>query len=64
MSRLLNFGCSLEWEVQRAGFTDARPRRADESAIAGFARYGLESRDGRPRKPDSLYMEARKRPAP
>jgi len=55
---------SLKRELERAGFTDARPCRADESAIAGFAGYGLESRDGRPRKPDSLYMEARKRAAP
>jgi SAM-dependent methyltransferase len=51
---------SLAQALQRAGFVDARARAADDSDIPGFARYGLETRDGKPRKPDSLYLEARK----
>ena len=43
-----------------AGFVDVARRAADESGIEGFPRYGLETIDGRPRKPDSLYMEGRK----
>lgn len=51
---------SLAQALRRAGFVDARARAADDSDIPGFARYGLETRDGKPRKPDSLYLEARK----
>jgi SAM-dependent methyltransferase len=51
---------SMQRALQQAGFVDPGVRAADESAIPGFARYGLESVDGRPRKPDSLYVEARK----
>ncbi len=43
-----------------AGFTDIRVRSAEESAIPEFSRFALESVGGKPRKPDSLYMEARK----
>jgi len=43
-----------------AGFTGTRICTADESAIAGFAGYKLDAVDGRPRKPDSLYVEARR----
>jgi len=51
---------SLVRAMTRAGFLDVRCRAADESAIAGFARYGLETANGRARKPDSLYVEGRK----
>ena len=46
--------------LEGAGFTGICICRADESAIAGFAGYQLDAVDGRPRKPDSLYVEARK----
>lgn len=51
---------SLARALKQAGFVDVGTRAADESAIAGFAGYGLETVDGRPRKPDSLYVEGRK----
>lgn len=51
---------SMKRALEQAGFTGARARAADESAIPGFARYGLETEEGLARKPDSLYMEARK----
>ena len=51
---------SLERALRRAGFQDVRRCRADESAIADFARYGLETENGRARKPASLYAEGRK----
>jgi hypothetical protein len=51
---------SLRRALERAGFFEVRICAADESAIPGFARYGLETTDGRARKPDSLYMEGRK----
>jgi predicted SAM-dependent methyltransferase len=51
---------SLARAMTQAGFREVRRCGADESAIAGFARYGLEMAGGRPRKPDSLYVEGRK----
>ena len=51
---------SLAQALQQAGFADARVRSADDSDIPEFDRYGLETRDGAPLKPDSLYIEARK----
>ena len=52
---------SLSQSLRTAGFADARPCRADESAIAAFASYNLDTDEqGRIRKPDSLFMEARK----
>jgi hypothetical protein len=51
---------SLAQLLARAGFAGASRRAADESDIPEFARYGLETAAGRPRKPDSLYVEARK----
>lgn len=51
---------SMQRALQAAGFVEPRVCPADESAIPGFAGYGLESVDGRARKPDSLYVEARK----
>jgi hypothetical protein len=57
-------GCTTAFRsrgaLKQAGFFDVGTRAADESAIAGFAGYGLETVDGRPRKPDSLYVEGRK----
>jgi len=52
---------SLRRALESAGFSDARVCAVDESRIPGFARYGLETRNGRARKPDSLYVEAQKR---
>jgi|GEM_PF-2839686 len=44
-----------------AGFVDIRSCSAHDSDIPGFASYHLDVEvDGRVRKPDSLYMEARK----
>lgn len=51
---------SLSRALKRAGFADVAMRAADESAIEGFAGYGLETAGGQPRKPDSLYVEGRK----
>lgn len=51
---------SLSRALQRSGFVDVQVRRAGESLIADFDRYALESCNGRPRKPDSIYVEARK----
>ena len=53
---------SLRRALEQAGFSDVRVCVADDSGIQDFARFGLETRDGRPRKPDSLYVEARKPP--
>lgn len=52
---------SLARLLRDAGFGDARIVRADESSIPDFASYGLDvESDGGVRKPDSLFMEARK----
>lgn len=53
------------WSLRRlmteAGFKAPRQVAATESALPGFAAFGLDSEaDGAPRKPDSLFMEARK----
>lgn len=49
---------ALARALAEAGFEGARPVAAEESAIPGFAGYELDAEGGRPRKPDSLYMEA------
>ena len=49
---------SLVRALHRAGFVDIQRRAAGESAIPGFAGFQLELRQGKPRKPDSLYVEA------
>lgn len=50
---------SLARILERAGFENVRACRADESAIEGFAAYGLDLEpDMSVRKPDSLFMEA------
>lgn len=51
---------SMARALSRAGFTSIQRRNAGESEIPGFIGYQLEIVDGRERKPDSLYMEARK----
>jgi hypothetical protein len=52
---------SLGRLLRDAGFESVRVCRAGESDIPDFAEYGLEVVGGRERKPDSLYIEARKR---
>ncbi len=51
---------SLPRALEQAGFAGARVCDADDSRIPGFADHGLECIDGRERRPDSLYVEARK----
>lgn len=51
---------SLQREMELAGFAAVRNCSAGGSGIPDFARYGLEVRNGQPRKPDSLYLEGRK----
>jgi SAM-dependent methyltransferase len=51
---------SLQRALEQAGFREVHVCAADESGIPQFARYGLESRAGQPRKPDSLYVEGHK----
>jgi predicted SAM-dependent methyltransferase len=52
---------SLGALLQVAGFRDGRVCRADESDIPDFNAYLLDiEADGSVRKPDSLFMEARK----
>jgi hypothetical protein len=48
---------SLVRALRHAGFSDVRCRSAGESAIPGFATFQLEEIAGKPRKPDSLYVE-------
>lgn len=53
---------SLQRLLSGAGFEDCRTVQAWESAIPDFASYALDvESDGQTRKPDSLFMEARKR---
>ncbi len=52
---------SLRRLLDAMGFTDFRVCSATESGIAGFARYQLDAdASGQVRKPDSLFVEARK----
>jgi hypothetical protein len=51
---------SLQRMLTAAGFTDMRICRADESGIPDFNSFGLDIIAGEVRKPDSLFMEARK----
>jgi predicted SAM-dependent methyltransferase len=47
--------------LREYGFTEDRVLHAAQSGITDFATYNLDTlSDGTPRKPDSLYMEARK----
>lgn len=51
---------ALAQALKRAGFEGAKVVGAEESAIAGYATYGLDVIGGKVRKPDSLFMEARR----
>ena len=52
---------SLSSALQKAGFVDVQSRSAVESAMADFRIFALDTDlEGRIRKPDSLFMEARK----
>lgn len=52
---------SLRLLLQRVGFADIHVCDADESSISNFNSYHLDiERDGSVRKPESLFMEARK----
>jgi SAM-dependent methyltransferase len=51
---------SLKRLLEQTGFTDVRVCSADESRIPRFTDYELDVRDGRPRKPDSIYLEGLK----
>jgi hypothetical protein len=53
---------SLAQLLAERGFSDVKPLSAYESDIPGFAAYGLDVIDGAVRKPDSLFLEARKPP--
>lgn len=48
---------SLVRALHRAAFANVQRRSAGESAIPEFAKFQLELRQGKPRKPDSLYVE-------
>lgn len=51
---------SLARALTEAGFSRPMRKDAGQSEVEGFAADGLEVRDGAVRKPDSLFMEARK----
>jgi hypothetical protein len=51
---------SLQQALEEAGFRAVRICAVEDSRIPEFARFSLEMRDGRPRKPDSLYVEGTK----
>ncbi len=48
---------SLTRLLRQAGLSDIRVCSADESRIPNFNSFGLDMIGGRPRKPDSLFME-------
>lgn len=54
---------SLARLLESAGFADAEVVSATQSRIPGFARYNLDTEpSGEVRKPDSLFMEAVRKP--
>ena len=54
---------SLRKILSESGFVDIRQYRADQSAIPDFNNYLLDIEpNGKVRKPDSFFMEARKQP--
>ena len=56
---------SLDDLLRQGGFIEVRRCAADESRIPQFNSYQLDLHsDGSIRKPDSLFMEARKAPGP
>lgn len=48
---------SLKTLCEELGFDSFRVCKADESEIASYARFELDSSDGKVRKPDSLFVE-------
>jgi len=53
---------SLGKLMEKAGFSDIRAVKANESQIPGFETFHLDTNpDGSVRKPDSLFMEAKSR---
>ena len=48
---------SMRQLLESSGFTGIAQRGAFDSAIAGFAAYGLDGAAGIARKPDSIYFE-------
>lgn len=55
---------SMRRALERAGFVDVRVCAAGQSDISDFVRHGLEVRNGKVRKPDSLFMEGHKQVRP
>lgn len=51
---------SLSELLKKYGFKDIKVVKYNESAIPDWNSYGLDMADGKVRKPDSLFMEARK----
>jgi len=51
---------SLGQLLSKHGFTDIKVVKADESSIPNWNSFGLDVVDGKVRKPDSLFMEAKK----
>ncbi len=52
---------SLKRLLEQSGFSQIRICRADESQIPDFSSYQLDTLEGQVRKPDSLFIEGRKR---
>ena len=51
---------SLSQLLTKHGFKDVRVVKSDESSIPNWNSFGLDMVDGKIRKPDSLFMEAKK----
>lgn len=51
---------SLKRLLEQNGFCDIKVKTAFESTITGWNNYNLDTIDGKVRKPDSLFMEAKK----
>jgi predicted SAM-dependent methyltransferase len=51
---------SLSELLKKHNFTDIKLVKFNESAIPNWSTYGLDEIDGKVRKPDSLFMEAKK----
>lgn len=51
---------SLGRLLEQAGFTAVKVCKAHESSIVGFDAYDLDTKSGKVRKPDSLFIEALK----
>jgi predicted SAM-dependent methyltransferase len=51
---------SLSELLKKHKFTDTKVMKYNESSIANWSSFGLDEIDGKVRKPDSLFMEAKK----